>query len=35
VMREAVPFLVALLLALALLTYVPATVMWLPNLFFK
>jgi tripartite ATP-independent transporter DctM subunit len=35
VMREAVPFLVALLLALAVLTYVPATVMWLPNLFFK
>jgi tripartite ATP-independent transporter DctM subunit len=35
VVREAVPFLVALVLALALLTYVPATVMWLPNLLMK
>lgn len=35
VIKEAVPFLVALILALALFTYVPATVMWLPNLFFK
>ena len=33
--REVVPFIVALILALALFTYVPGTVMWLPNLFFK
>jgi len=34
-LKELIPFLVALLLALAVFTYVPSTVMWLPNLFFK
>jgi C4-dicarboxylate transporter DctM subunit len=34
-LKELIPFLVALLLALAVFTYVPITVMWLPNLFFK
>jgi tripartite ATP-independent transporter DctM subunit len=34
-LKELVPFLVALLLALAVFTYVPSTVMWLPNLFFS
>jgi C4-dicarboxylate transporter DctM subunit len=33
--KELVPFLIALLLALAVFTYVPATVMWLPNLLMK
>jgi TRAP-type C4-dicarboxylate transport system permease large subunit len=33
--REVVPFIVALILALALFTYGPGIVMWLPNLFFK
>ena len=33
--KELIPFLVALLLALVVFTYVPSTVMWLPNLFFK
>jgi C4-dicarboxylate transporter DctM subunit len=33
--REVVPFLAALVLALIVFTYVPGTVMWLPNLFFK
>jgi tripartite ATP-independent transporter DctM subunit len=32
VIKELVPFLIALLVALALFTYVPWTVMWLPNL---
>jgi len=32
--QEIIPFLVALLLALVVFTYVPSTVMWLPNLFF-
>jgi tripartite ATP-independent transporter DctM subunit len=35
VMREAVPFLVALVLTLAVITYLPATVMWLPNIWMK
>ena len=34
-LKELIPFFVALLLALAVFTYVPSTVMWLPNLFFK
>jgi len=33
-MKELIPFLVALILALVVFTYVPSTVMWLPNLFF-
>ena len=33
--KELIPFLVALLLALVVFTYVPSTVMWLPNFFFK
>ena len=33
--KELVPFLVVLLLALVVFTYVPATVMWLPNLLMK
>lgn len=35
VIKELIPFLVALLLALAVFTYVPWTVMWLPNLLMK
>ena len=35
VIKELIPFLVVLLLALAVFTYVPATVMWLPNLLMK
>jgi tripartite ATP-independent transporter DctM subunit len=34
-LKELIPFLIALLLSLAIFTYVPSTVMWLPNLFFK
>jgi C4-dicarboxylate transporter DctM subunit len=32
--KESIPFFVALILALVVFTYVPSTVMWLPNLFF-
>jgi len=35
VIKELIPFLIALLLVLAISTYVPAFVLWLPNLFFK
>jgi len=35
VIKELIPFLIALLLTLVVLTYVPWTVLWLPNLFFK
>jgi tripartite ATP-independent transporter DctM subunit len=34
-LKELIPFLIALLFSLAIFTYVPSTVMWLPNLFFK
>ena len=34
-LKELIPFLAALLLALVVFTYVPSTVMWLPNLFFQ
>lgn len=33
VIRENIPFLIALLLVLVIATYLPITVMWLPNLF--
>ena len=35
VIRENIPFLIALLLVLIIATYLPVTVMWLPNLFMK
>jgi C4-dicarboxylate transporter DctM subunit len=35
VIKEVIPFLIALLLVLAISTYVPAVVMWLPNLYLK
>jgi TRAP-type C4-dicarboxylate transport system permease large subunit len=31
--RETLPFLFAMFIALAILTFVPATVLWLPRLF--
>ncbi|HYG85577.1 MAG TPA: TRAP transporter large permease [Azospirillum sp.] len=33
IVRDAIPFLVAMLIALAILTFVPETVLWLPRLF--
>jgi tripartite ATP-independent transporter DctM subunit len=35
VIKEVIPFLIALLLVLAISTYVPMVVMWLPNLYLK
>ena len=35
VIKEMVPFLIALLLVLVICTYIPGIVMWLPNLLIK
>jgi tripartite ATP-independent transporter DctM subunit len=35
ILKEAWPFLILLLIALIIVTYVPQTVLWLPNLFIK